>query len=89
MALYKIEWKRTATKELKQLPKNAILKALSIVQELSTDPHPNASIKLSGTDHTYRIRFGDYRLIYNVMDQVLIIEVIRVGHRKDVYRNLT
>ncbi len=89
MALYKIEWKRSATKELKHLPNNAILKALSIVETLTTNPHPNASKKLSGTDHTYRIRFGDYRLIYDVMDQVLIIEVIRVGHRKDVYRNLS
>jgi mRNA interferase RelE/StbE len=78
MALYKIEWKRSATKELRQLPKNAILKALSIVEELSNDPHPNTSKKLSGTDNTYRVRFGDYRIIYNVMDQVLIIEVIRV-----------
>jgi mRNA interferase RelE/StbE len=77
MALYNIEWKRSATKELKQLPKNAILKALSIVEELTNNPHPNASKKLSGTDHTYRIRFGDYRLVYNVMDQLLIIEVIR------------
>jgi mRNA interferase RelE/StbE len=88
MALYKIEWKRSAKKELEQLPKNAILKALSIVETLANDPHPNDSIKMSGTDHTYRIRFGNYRLIYNVMDQILIIEVIRVGHRKDVYRNL-
>jgi mRNA interferase RelE/StbE len=88
MALYKIEWKRSATKELRQLPKNAILKALSIVEELTNDPHPNTSKKLSGTDNTYRVRFGDYRIIYNVMDQVLIIEVIRVGHRKDIYRNL-
>jgi mRNA interferase RelE/StbE len=88
MALYKIEWKRSATKELRQLPKNAIQKALSIVETLTNNPHPNASKKLSGTDNTYRIRFGDYRIIYNVMDQVLIIEVIRVGHRKDIYRNL-
>jgi mRNA interferase RelE/StbE len=88
MALYKIEWKRSATKELKQLPKNAIQKALSIVEELTNNPHPNSSKKLSGTDSTYRIRFGNYRMVYNVMDQVLIIEVIRIGHRKDVYRNL-
>ena len=88
MALYKIEWKRSAAKELKQLPKNAIQKALSKVEELSTDPHPKSSRKLSGTDHTYRIRFGDYRLFYNVMDQVLIIGVIRIGHWKSVYRNL-
>ena len=88
MALYNIEWKRSATNELKQLPKNAIHKALSIVKELTSNPHPNASKKLSGADNTYRIRFGDYRIVYNVMDQVLIIEVIRIGHRKDVYRNL-
>jgi len=88
MALYNIEWKRSATKELKRLPKNAIIKALSIVEELTNEPHPNASQKLSGTDNHYRIRFGDYRIFYNVMDQVLIIEVIRIGHRKDVYRNL-
>jgi len=88
MALYKIEWKRSAAKELKRLPKNAILKALSIVEELTNNPHPNVSKKLSGTDHTYRIRIADYRLVYNVMDQVLVIEVIRVGHRKSVYRNL-
>ena len=88
MALYSIEWKRSALKELKQLPKNIIPKALSIAEELTTNPHPQSSKKLSGTDHTYRIRFGDYRLIYNVMDQVLIIEVIRIGHRKNVYRNL-
>ena len=88
MALYSIEWKRSAAKELKQLPKNAIQKALSVVEELTVNPHPASSRKLSGTDHTYRIRFGDYRLIYNVMEQVLIIEVIRVGYRKSVYRNL-
>jgi len=51
MALYKIEWKRSATKELKQLHKNAIQKALSIVEELTNNPHPNASKKLSGTDN--------------------------------------
>jgi mRNA interferase RelE/StbE len=88
MALYKIEWKRSALKELRQLPQSAVLKALSIVKELTTDPYPKSSRKLSGTDHTYRIRFGDYRLIYNLMEQVLTIEVIRIGHRKNVYRNL-
>jgi mRNA interferase RelE/StbE len=88
MASYRIEWKRSALKELKQLPKSSILKALSVVEKLTTDPHPNSSKKLSGTDNTYRIRIGDYRLVYNIMEQVLTIEVIRIGHRKNVYRNL-
>ena len=76
MALYRIEWKRSAAKELKQLPKNAIQKALSIVEELTNNPHPNTSKKLSGTDNTYRIRFGNYRMIYNVMDQMLVSALI-------------
>ena len=76
MALYKIEWKRSAAKELKQLTKSAILKALSIVEELTNNPHPNTSKKLSGTDNTYRIRFGNYRMIYNVMDQMLVSALI-------------
>ncbi|MDX9789031.1 MAG: type II toxin-antitoxin system RelE/ParE family toxin [Desulfobacterales bacterium] len=89
MALYKIEWKRSATKELRSLPSKAIKKILATVEELTTNPHPIASIKLSGTEHTYRIRTGEYRIVYNMLDQVLVIAVIRVGHRKDVYRHLS
>lgn len=89
MALYKIEWKRSASKELRWLPKKAIEKVLAAVEELAENPFPIASIKLAGTEHTYRIRQGEYRVVYNVLDQVLSIEIIRVGHRKSAYRNIT
>ncbi|MFY9944218.1 MAG: type II toxin-antitoxin system RelE/ParE family toxin [Desulfobacterales bacterium] len=75
-------------KELKKLPQSAIGRILPVVEALVNDPTPVTSVKLSGAEHTYRIRVGDYRLIYNVLNHILTIEVIRVGHRKNVYRNI-
>jgi len=89
MASFEIRWKRSAAKELKKLPQSVIGKILQSVENLANDPTPLQSVKLSGADHTYRIRIGDYRLVYNVLNRALTVEVIRVGHRKDVYRNLT
>lgn len=88
MASFEIRWKRSAGKELKKLPQSVIGRILPVVEALANDPIPANSVKLSGAEHTYRIRIGDYRLIYNVLNRILTIEVIRVGHRKDVYRNI-
>jgi mRNA interferase RelE/StbE len=86
MDTYKIEWKRSATKELEKLPRLMISKIVSAVDNLSSDPYPQGVRKLVGTEASYRIRIGDYRVLYNIIENKLIIEVIRVGHRKDVYR---
>ena len=51
-------------------------------------PRPAGCRKLSGTDDAYRIRVGDYRIVYQILDRVLIVYVVRVAHRKDVYRGL-
>lgn len=83
MGSYKIEWKRSATRELRNLPREAASRILQAVAELSADPYPNGVRKLIGSEQTYRI--GDYRLIYSVFASTLIIQIIRVGHRKDVY----
>ncbi|MBI9085001.1 MAG: type II toxin-antitoxin system RelE/ParE family toxin [Desulfobacterales bacterium] len=88
MASFEIRWKQSAGKELKKLPQSAIGKILSEVEALVNEPIPVNAVKLSGAKHTYRIRVGNYRLVYNVLNRILTIEVIRVGHRKDVYRNL-
>ncbi|MFH1985228.1 MAG: type II toxin-antitoxin system RelE/ParE family toxin [Pseudomonadota bacterium] len=88
MASFEIRWKRSAAKELKKLPKSAIERIMSAAETLMNDPVPAASVKLSGAEHTYRIRVGNYRIIYNVLNRILTIEVIRVGHRRDVYRKL-
>ena len=89
MGSYRIEWKHSARKELRSLNKAAIPKVLAAVEALADDPHPKGSKKLAGSEHTYRIRVGNYRVVYSIQAAVLIIEVIKVGHRKDVYRTLS
>lgn len=83
---YSIEWKRSATRELRQLPREVVTRVLRAVEGLRLNPFPAGVRKLSGTEHTYRIREGSYRIIYSVYSSRLIVEVIRVGHRRDVYR---
>jgi mRNA interferase RelE/StbE len=86
MATYKIEWKRSALKELEKLPRPIISKVVSAVDNLSSNPFPQGVRKLMGSESSYRIRLGDYRVLYSVIEKRLIIEIIRVGHRKDVYK---
>jgi mRNA interferase RelE/StbE len=86
MVIYKIEWKRTAIKELEKLPRPMISRIVSAVDNLSSNPYPQGVRKLVSTDSSYRIRVGDYRVVYNIVKNKLIIEIIRVGHRKDVYK---
>lgn len=83
---YSIEWKRSAAKDLRQLPREVVTRILKAVEGLITNPFPAGVRKLSGAEHTYRIREGSYRIIYSVHSSRLIVEVIRVGHRRDVYR---
>ncbi len=89
MALYDIEWKRSARKELKKLPRETIPKVMTAIGGLAEYPHPIGSRKIIGSEHACRIRIGDYRIVYSVESGRLVIEIIRVRHRKDVYRNLT
>jgi mRNA interferase RelE/StbE len=85
MGSYKIEWKRSAARELRKLPREAVSRILQAVEELSADPYPTGVRKLVGSEQTYRIRVGDYRVVYSVFSSTLVIQIIRVGHRKDVY----
>ena len=86
MDSYNIEWKRSATRELRRLPREAILRILQTIEQLATEPYPHGVRKLVGSERTYRIRVGDYRVVYNVVSSTLIIQIIRVGHRKDIYQ---
>ena len=86
MANYKVEWKRPALRELEKLPHQAVSRIVVAVGKLSADPYPPGARKLVGSDRNYRIRVGDYRVIYEVLDDVLVVSIIRVRHRKDVYR---
>jgi mRNA interferase RelE/StbE len=86
MASYKIEWKNSAYKELQKLPRQIISRVVAAVSELSNEPFPQGVKKLVGSEFSYRIHVGDYRVVYEVIADKLIIEIIRVRHRKDVYR---
>jgi mRNA interferase RelE/StbE len=89
MVSYRIEWKQSARKELRKVVKAAIPKILEAAAALAENPHPTGSKKLRGSEYTYRIRVGDYRVVYSVYSKVLVIEIVKVGHRKDIYRRLT
>lgn len=86
MASFRISWKTSALKELKGLPSEVVTRIVRRVDKLAEDPFPPGSKKLVGSQHMYRIREGDYRVVYDVLAQQVLIEVIRVGHRSDVYR---
>lgn len=86
MASYKIEIKKSAAKEIEKLPKHEIKKIVEKIQSLSDDPRPQQSKKLSA-DERYRVRVGNYRILYEIQDDVLIVYVVKVGHRKDVYQS--
>lgn len=74
----------SAQKQLDKLPNNTATRIEDKMMELGNDPRPSGCKKLKGRD-AYRIRIGDYRAIYEIQDNKLIITVITVGHRKDIY----
>lgn len=88
MGCYRIEWKQSARKELRQLSKDTIARTIKGIEALADNPMPPQSRKLSGAEHLYRLRLGDYRIVYFVHTSVLVIEIIRIRHRRDVYRRL-
>jgi mRNA interferase RelE/StbE len=85
VASYSLEIKRSAAKELAQLPPKDRGRVIGRIQALAEDPRPVGAEKLSGQER-YRVRQGDYRSLYEIDDQVLRIIVVRIGHRRDVYR---
>jgi len=89
MASYKIEWKQSAQKELKKLQNKTISRILQTIETLPDNPHPPGSRKLHGAEYTYRLRAGDYRIIYSVYSDILTIEIVRIGHRREIYRRFT
>lgn len=85
MAKYKIEVKRSAEKELKKIPKKELIKIIDQIGSLANNPRPAGSKKLTNQEK-YRIRIGNYRVLYYIEDEILTIFIIKVGHRKEIYR---
>jgi mRNA interferase RelE/StbE len=86
MATYRIEWKASALRELKNIDRQDVPRIVAAVGTLADNPFPAGVRKLQGAEHTYRIRVGDYRIVYEVYHDSVRIQIIRVRHRRDVYR---
>lgn len=82
---YQVTLTTTADKAVARLPKDIRSRVADRLASLSSDPRPPGSVKLSGRD-TYRVRVGNYRIIYSIHDARLVVLVIDVGHRREVYR---
>lgn len=87
MARYSIRIKTSAAKELEAVsPKGERQRIVHRIQELAHDPRPRGCQKLVGTGERYRLRQGSYRIVYAVDDAQRLVEVFKIGHRREVYR---
>lgn len=82
---YRVEFTTAAARQVRKLPRPARDRVLEAISGLREDPRPPAAKKLVGEQTAWRIRIGDYRVIYDVFDGELVVTVVRAGHRRDVY----
>ena len=85
MEKYKVVFKKSVSKDLRAMPKRDLARILKWFQSLAEEPRPQGCEKLSGQDR-YRVRQGVYRIIYEIQDDLLTVVVVKVGHRREVYR---
>jgi mRNA interferase RelE/StbE len=83
---YKIIFTPAANKQLERLPVNVRVVLKRSIDDLADNPRPHGVRKLTGGEREYRIRTGDYRVIYEIRDDVLVVVIIKMGHRRDIYR---
>ena len=86
MALHKLEFKPSAERELRNLSKYLITRIGKAIESLAANPFPRQSAKLLGSENAYRLRVGEYRVVYTVDNDASCITIFRVRHRKNVYR---
>lgn len=87
-ARYEIRLSRRAAKALAALERRDQQRIRAAIELLAEDPRPPACIALAGEEGVYRVRVGDYRIVYEVVDDVLLIHVVRIGTRREAYRSL-
>ena len=89
MAAYKIRIKRSAAKEIEAIAqKRDRQRVVKKIESLSDDPRPPGSEKLAGKSDLYRVRVGTYRILYAIEDAIRVVQVVKVGHRREVYRGV-
>lgn len=85
MGRYSLEIKRSVARDVEGIPKRDLRRIMDRIEALRDDPRPPGCVKLSGQEY-YRVRQGNYRIVYEIVDDRLVVVVIAVGHRRDVYR---
>ncbi len=86
MARFKLTVKKSVAKDLRSIPKKDVFRILERMEALREEPRPEGCEKLTGQER-YRVRQGVYRIVYEILDGELIVTVVKVGHRKQVYRS--
>ena len=85
---YRIKVKRSAAKTLKKIPKTDRKRIVDKIDTLAECPPNPDTTKMKGNNPFHKVRVGDYRIVYEIHEDVLVILIVKVGHRKDIYRNL-
>lgn len=86
MARYTVEFTASADKALRRLPTATQRRIVVAAESLADDPRPAGCVKLADDDNAWRLRVGDYRVVYEVHDKRVLVLVVRIGHRKDIYK---
>ncbi|MGH3628984.1 MAG: type II toxin-antitoxin system RelE family toxin [Sciscionella sp.] len=86
MAVYQVELSRAAAKAFRDLQRKMQVRIASRIRSLAENPRPHDVKKLQGQDNIYRLREGDYRLLYEIFDQRLLVHILRIGHRREIYK---
>ncbi len=86
MPVYGVILKPSADKAIRRLPVQVQRRIVAAIDALASEPRPAGAVKLQGADEFWRIRVGQYRVIYAIHDDALVVLVVRIAHRKDVYR---
>jgi len=86
MGKYEVRFRKSVGKDFARIPKRDAQRIIAAIAGLADDPRPPQSKKLSGSEK-YRLRCGVYRVLYEIQDDVLVVCVVKVGHRREVYRN--
>jgi len=85
MAEYKITVRKSAVKELENIPGKELQKVIKRIQSLAQNPRPFGSQKLSEREF-FRVRQGDYRIVYSIRDKDFVVNIVKIGHRREIYR---
>jgi len=88
MVSFEISWKNPAEKDLRQIDPKQIQRIINAIESLANNPFPEQHLKIKGTIRLYRLRVGDYRVIYHVNTVSRVITIYYIRHRKEVYRQL-